>query len=187
MTAAVSPLGKKLPPVEKRVNRTLIRLMQGDQTALPVDAFVFYAREDLAIGSGFGTAIQMRGGVAVKKELEKIGKIKMGEAVITGGGAMNAKHIIHACGPKFQEPEIEKKLAQCMVSALKVANDNGIKTLVFPPMRAGFYGVPLELSARVMLDIIKTFVSGQTSLAEIIICVIDGREFGPFKKQLESL
>ena len=187
MTAAISPLATKLAPLEKKVGRTVIRLRQGDLTALGVDAFVFYAREDLALGSGYGTAIQMRGGVAVKNALLKIGRLQMGEAVITPAGEMKAKFIIHACGPKFQEADLERKLTKCMLSALKVASDNGIKTLAFPPMGAGFYGAPLDLSARVMLETIKSFVQAPSSLEEVIICVVDGRDFAPFKKQLETL
>jgi len=188
MTAAkVSPTGMKCEPVEKKVNKTLIKLQQGDLTTLPVDAWVFYARENLDIGSGYGTAITMRGGVAVRNELKEIGSIKMGEAVITTAGEMKAKHIIHACGPKFQEPDLEKKLRDCMVSSLKVANDNGIKTLAYPPMGTGFYGVPLELSAKVMIDTFKDFLRGETPLEEAIICVIDYRDYLPFKKKMESI
>lgn len=185
--AAVSPLGMKLKPVEKKINQTVLRLVQGDLTAMPVDAFVFYAREDLAIGSGFGTAIQMRAGVVVKNELAKIGTLPLGEAVITGAGAMAPKHIIHANGPKFQEADLEKKLTRTVAAALKVASDNNLATLAFPPMGAGFYGIPLDLCARVMTDTIKTFVQGGTSLREITICVMDGREFAPFQKQIESI
>lgn len=187
MSTGVSPLAMKLPPVEKKVNRTVIRLQQGDLTALEVEAFVFYAREDLVLGSGYGTAIQMRGGAAVKKELDKIGRLAPGEAVITSAGEMKAKYIIHACGPKFQEPDLEKKLARTMISTLQAANERGIKTLAFPPMGTGFYGVPLELSARVMLTTLQSFLGGRTSLEQVLIIVIDGRDFAPFRKQMESL
>ena len=78
----VSP-ATSVQPVVKTINGKLLRLEKGDLTALPVDAFVFYAREDLKLGSGFGTAIESRGGGAVKKELEGIGHIGMGEAIIT--------------------------------------------------------------------------------------------------------
>jgi len=178
MTVEVSPVGMECRPIEKKAGNTVIKLHQGDLTALPVDAFVFYAREDLEIGSGYGTAIQSRGGQAIKKELDEIGSIKMGEAVITGSGAMNSNHIIHACGPKFQEADIEKKLRECA---------SGLKTLAFPPMGCGFYGVPLSLSAEVMLDCIKSFVEKDTSLEEVAICVVDYRDYVPFKEKMNSL
>ncbi len=182
-----SPTGMACEPIEKKINKTVVRLEHGDLTALAVDAWVFYAREDLDIGSGYGTAITSRGGVAVRKELENIGSIKMGEAVISGAGEMAAKHIIHACGPKFQEADMEKKLRDCMRASLAVANENGFETLAYPPMGAGFYGVPLDLCAAAMLQTIQAFAEAETSLREIIICVIDYRDYVPFKKQMELI
>jgi O-acetyl-ADP-ribose deacetylase (regulator of RNase III) len=188
MTAAVqSPVGMKCEPVEKKVNETTIKLQQGDLTALEVDAWVFYAKENLEIGSGYGTAISSRGGLAIAKELEEIGSIKMGEAVITTAGEMNAKHVIHACGPKFQEKDLEQKLRDCMVSSLKVAVGNGVKTLAYPPMGTGFYGVPLDLSAKVMFEVITDFVKGDASLDKVIVCVIDYRDYVPFRTQLDQV
>jgi O-acetyl-ADP-ribose deacetylase (regulator of RNase III) len=111
----------------------------------------------------------------------------MGEAVITGAGEMNAGQIVHACGPKFQEPDLERKLRECVYSSLRVAEQSNVKTLAFPPMGTGFYGVPLELSANVMLDCFKSFLEKGSSLEEVIICVIDYRDYVPFKKKMDTL
>jgi len=100
---------------------------------------------------------------------------------------METKHIIHACGPKFQETDIEKKLRDCMRSSLREADKAGAKTVAFPPMGSGFYGVPLDLSADVMLDSIKAYAQEHNTLEEVIICVIDYRDYVPFKKKMESL
>jgi len=183
----MTAIAKATTPVERKVSRTVVRLMQGDLTALEVDAFVHYAKENLDLGSGYGTAIQSRGGGAVKKEVEKIGGVRMGEAVMTTAGGMNAKHIIHACGPKFQEADTERKLCDCMNSALRIANENGLKTVAFPPMGAGFYGVPLALCARVMIETIRSAAATGTPLEEIVICTVDGREFLAFQDQVEAL
>lgn len=150
--------------VERQVKRTAIVLEQGDLTALDVDAFVFYAKENLELGTGHGGAIQTRGGDSIKKELEKIGSLGLGQAVATGAGRMKAKSIIHACGPKFQEPETERKLRDCMLAALRVAEEKGVKTLAFPPMGAGFYGIPLAVCATVMLGAMREFLE-QAGLA----------------------
>lgn len=169
------------------MNRTLVVLQKGDLTALPVDAVVFYAKEDLELGSGFGAAIQTRSGDAVRKELERIGRVRMGEAVITTAGQMNARYIIHACGPKFQEEGMEGKLRNCMLSALKLADEKALKTVAFPPMGAGFYGVPLDLCATVMIEAIGNFLRSGTSLEEVVVCVIDGHEFNAFRTKVEQL
>lgn len=174
-------------PVEVKLTNTVVKLVKDDLTAMPVDAFVFYAREDLDPGSGYGTAIQQRGGLVVKTELEAIGSIEMGEAVITGAGAMKAKHIIHACGPKFFEPDLEAKLRKCMRSALQVADENKLEIIVFPPMGYGFYGVPMDLCAKVMLEEMAGFLEGrETSLKEILICVVDKRDFVALKDKVAS-
>jgi O-acetyl-ADP-ribose deacetylase (regulator of RNase III) len=174
-------------PIEKKIHHTVLRLQKGDLTALPVDAFVYYAREDLALGSGYGTAIQLRGGDAIKKELGALGAIRMAEAVVTTAGRLKAKKIIHACGPKFHEPRLKEKLRDCMLSALAVADQSGFKSLAFPAMGAGFYGVPLPLCASVMLEAIRDFAYKETSLEEIIICVLDRREFAAFRDGIEKL
>ena len=158
-----------IEPMERKVGRTFVRLQCGDLTALEVDAFVFYARQDLALGSGFGTAIQVRGGDTIKKELEKLERLQVGQAVVSGAGKLNAKFIVHACGPKFQEPDTEPKLRQTMASALQAAEEKEIKTLAFPPMGAGFYGAPLADCARIMVESIRGHLQGQTGLDEIII------------------
>lgn len=182
-----SPVGRKCEPVTKKVNKTTVHLIQGDLTAMDVDAWVFYAKENLDIGSGYGTAISMRGGMAVKQELEKIGSVGMGQAVITTAGEMKARHIIHACGPKFQEADLEKKLRSCMAASLKLASEKGLKTLAFPPMGAGFYGVPLDLCAKVMLEEIAAAAKGETSLEEVTVCVVDFRDFTTFRKEMDRV
>ncbi len=176
-----------IPPVERTVNRTRVRLERGDLTALEVDAFVFYAREDLALGSGFGTAIQVRGGDTVKKELEKLGRVAPGQAVVSGAGKLKAKFIVHACGPKFQEPDTESKLRATMRAALWAAEQKGVKALAFPPMGAGFYGVPLDLCVRIMLEEIAGYLKGATALEQVIVCVADERDFEAFKPVVEAL
>ena len=176
-----------IEPVRAVVNKTQVTLVRDDLTTLAVDAVLFYARETLELSSGFGTAIQTRGGDAVKKELEKIGGVRMGEAVITGAGRLKARHVIHACGPKFQEPDTERKLRDCVLSALRLAAERGLESVAFPPMGAGFYGVPLDLCSRVMIDTIRDYLREETSLKEILICVIDRREFDAFKSRVEGL
>lgn len=168
-------------PVETKVGGSVIRLVKDDLTAMDVEAFVFYAREDLELGSGYGNAIQQRGGVAVKKELEAHGSVQMGEAVITGAGAMKARHIIHACGPKFFEPDLEAKLRRCVASALRVAGENGLKVVAFPPMGTGFYGVPMALSIRVMIEEIRSHIEGGSPLEEVLLVVNDKQDFDAAK------
>jgi O-acetyl-ADP-ribose deacetylase (regulator of RNase III) len=175
-----------LAPVIVCANGKTIRLEKGDLLAAPVDAIVFYAREDLQLGSGFGSAIMARGGVAIQKELDVIGHIAMGEAVVTSAGSMTALNIIHACGPKFQEADMESKLRKCLSSSLEAAAAKGCKTIAFPPMGAGFYGVPLALCAKLMLEVIFGFLAQPSSLDEVVLYALDDREFRAFEAQMPA-
>lgn len=173
--------------MSKKINQCTIRLIKGDITDMEVEAFVYYARQDLKLGAGYGNAIAVRGGPTIQKELDEIGGAEVGEAVITSAGKMKAQHIIHAVGPKFQEPDTNAKLRKTVLSVLKRTEEKGIKQIAFPPMGAGFYGIPLPLCAEIMVDTIKDYLKNNTSLNEVIICALDTREYDPFQAKLDTL
>ncbi len=139
-------------PDERRVNQSLISLMKGDLIVLHVDAIVYYARPDLALGSGFGGAIATKGGPKIQEELKKLGPVKTTEVVVTSGGSLKVKYILHAVGPRFQEENLEDKLRDTMLNVLRKAEENKIQSLAFPAMGVGFYGIPLDLCAGIMLS-----------------------------------
>lgn len=170
-----------------RVGRSVVRLVRDDITELDVDAFVFYASSDLALGSGFGGAISVRGGPSIQKELNELAPVQTGQAVVSGAGNLKAAQIIHAVGPRFNEEDTEGKLRTTVVHSLKAAEEQGVKHLALPAMGAGFYAVPLELCARVMIGAIKSYLEGDTCIEEVVLCVIDQREYAPFESQLASL
>ena len=172
---------------ELKTGNSTIRLEKADITDLDIEAFVYYARHDLALGSGFGTAIIMRGGPAVQKELDELGPLETTQVVASGAGEMKAKHIIHAVGPRFQEEDLQTKLRTTITNALKCAEDKGIKQVALPPMGAGFYGVPLDVSAQVTLDTVKKHLDNGSSLNEVVICLLDNREYKPFAGQLATM
>ena len=165
----------------------MIRLVKDDITAMDVEAFVFYAQSDLKLGSGFGNAIAMRAGPSVQEELDKLGEQKVGSAVVTAAGKLKAKHIVHAVGPKFQEPDTENKLRSTIQNALKQAEAKGIRQIALPPMGAGFYGVPLDQSAQITTEEIKQYLEGDTQLTEVVICANDNREYKPFQARLQAM
>lgn len=170
-----------------QIHRSIVRLVKGDITLVETDAFVFYAQHDLALGSGFGGAISVRGGPSVQKELDELGPLETGQVVVTGAGKLTASFIVHAVGPRFNEDDMEGKLRTTVTNSLKAAEEKGVKRLAMPAMGAGFYGVPLDMCARVMVETIKSYLEGETGIEEVIICVIDRRQFAPFEAQLASL
>jgi O-acetyl-ADP-ribose deacetylase (regulator of RNase III) len=174
-------------PDEIKVGQGVIRLTTGFIIDLNVEAIVYYARPDLALGSGFGAAIATKGGPKVQEELKKTGGINTAEAVITSGGNLKAKYIIHAVGPRFQEENLEEKLRLTILNALRRAEENKIQSMAFPAMGAGFYGVPLEVCARVTLEVVKKYMEESKSLREVIFCLRDSREYKPFQEQMRKM
>lgn len=167
------------PPIQ-RINEAVIRLLREDITELEVDAFVYYAQPELSLGSGFGGAIAVRGGASIQKELNGLvanGPVPPGEAVITGAGKLKAQFIIHAVGPRFRELNAESKLLKTMMSCLALAEEKGVKSLAFPLMGSGYYGIPPTVSARVMLEALSGHLAGTPGIREVIICVFDTPQF----------
>jgi O-acetyl-ADP-ribose deacetylase (regulator of RNase III) len=164
---------------------SVIHLEKADLTLMEIEAIVFYAQHNLVLGSGFGNAIAMRGGSSIQDELKTHGTISTGEAVITSAGELKSNYIIHAVGPRFRESDIEEKLIATMQSVLKIAEENKIRKIGFPPMGTGFYGIPLDLSARVMFEVIRKHLAGETVLEKVVICFIDQREYKAFQEVFE--
>jgi O-acetyl-ADP-ribose deacetylase (regulator of RNase III) len=170
----------------KQINQTVIRLIRDDITDIEVDAFVFYAESDLALGTGFGGAIGVRGGPSIQKELDELAPVALGEAVVTAAGNLKAEKIIHAVGPKFQEEDTVSKLRTTVLSALKRADEEKVERLAFPAMGAGYYGIAPEVSAKVMLEAFRDHLGRESGMREVIICVLDTRQYNAFKTEIEA-
>ena len=171
---------------EKKIGNKVLRLVREDITEMEVDAFVFDITEDVKLGSGFGGAIQQRGGIVIQKQLDEIGSCPTGEAIVTEAGILKAGWIIHANGPKFREEDEESKLRKTVQAALARAEEKGVKRLAFPPMGTGLYQVPLDLCTRVMVDTISEHLGNGSTLDEVLIVAPDNREFNPFKAKIEE-
>ncbi|MBI4702301.1 MAG: macro domain-containing protein [Deltaproteobacteria bacterium] len=172
---------------EKKVKDGVIRVVKDDISAMDVEAFVFYAQDDLRLGAGYGNAIAVRGGPKIQEELKALGPCKVGDVVVTGAGKLKAKHILHAVGPKFQEEGTEKKLLLTMENILAQAEQRDIGQLAVPPLGCGFYGVPLDLCARVTLAAAKKHLEAGSKLREFLVVACDAREYRPFAAALEAL
>lgn len=172
--------------VERAVGGKRVSLVKGDITELDVDAFVHDITEDLKLGSGFGSAIQQRGGIVIQKELDQVGHLPVGQAVITQAGILKAEYIIHANGPKFKEENEEGKLRSAVKSSLALADEKGLKKLAFPAMGTGIYQVPMDLCARVMVDTVVEHLANGSSLDEVFFVVQDTREYGPFEAKIRE-
>lgn len=172
---------------EKRINQTTLRLIMDDITDIEIEAFVFYAQHNLALGSGFGTAIATRGGSSIQKALDELDPLDTTQVVVTGAGKLKANYIVHAVGPRFQEEDIEGKLKTTVLNVLKQCDEKGIKQIAMPAMGAGFYGIPIDVCARVMVETITDYLKNETGIREVILCVLDSREHKPFQTQFNTI
>ena len=172
--------------VERKFGDKKLRVIGGDITEVEANAFVFDITEDVKLGSGYGAAIQQRGGIAIQKQLAEIGSCPTGEAVVTEAGLLKADWIIHANGPKFREEDEEGKLRKTVCAALARAEEKGVKTLAFPPIGTGLYQVPMDLCARVMVETISKHLENGSGIEEVLIVARDPREFEPFRAQVEK-
>ncbi len=166
---------------ERKVGDKIIKVIRGDITDLPVEAFVYDITADCKLSSGYGGAIASRGGKAIQDELATFGTLATGEATVTSGGNLKAKLIIHVNGPKFHEPDTKVKLARTVQSALRQADENGITVVAFPPIGAGLYQVPLDLSAKVIVDTVSEHLKNSTTIKEVLLVAFDAREYKPFE------
>jgi O-acetyl-ADP-ribose deacetylase (regulator of RNase III) len=167
-------------PPEVITNKSVVRLLRVDITELEVDGLVYYAQPDLNLGAGFGGAIGVRGGASIQKELNELAgeePLPTGTVVVSEAGKLKAKRILHAVGPRFREAETERKLRETMHNCLAAAEEKGMKTLAFPLMGAGYYGIPPSLSARVMLKALNEHLAGSSGIEEVLICVFDTPHF----------
>lgn len=175
-------------PNELRVNEKLIRLIVGFITDIKeMDGLVYYARPDLTLGSGFGTAISTQGGPKVQEALKKLGSAGITDVVVTGGGNLQARYILHAVGPRFQEEDSEEKLRTTTLNTLRKAEEYKLQNIVFPAMGAGFYGIPLEVCARVTLGVVREFLEKAAELKEVVFCLRDSRELKVFQELLQKM
>ena len=172
---------------EVKIKGTTVQIMAGDVTDMEVESFVFYAAEDLKLGTGYGAAISMRAGPTVQKALDAMGGAQTTEVVVTEAGEMKAKHILHAVGPKFLEENTPAKLKKTIANLFKAAEEKGFKEVAMPPLGAGFYGLPLDQCADLMLEAVKEYCQGDARVEKVIICGRDNREYKPFEARIGNL
>jgi len=174
--------------MQHEINDTFIELIRGDITECETDAIVNAANDRLILGGGVAGSIRKKGGSAIQEECNKIGGTYVGGAVITTGGNLKAKYVIHAVGPQMGEGDEDNKLRNATVNSLKVADENGLKSIAFPAISTGIFGYPLQRCSQVMLSNTMSYLAGeQTGLEQIIFCLFDQKAYDTFKITLQEL
>ena len=168
-----------------QIQNSIIKLVQGDITELDTDVIVNAANSQLILGGGVAGAIRRKGGPKIQEECNKIGGTFVGGAVITSGGNLKAKYVIHAVGPRMGEGNEDQKLKNATINSLKLMDEHSLKTIAFPAISTGIFGYPIERCARIMISSVKEYVSATTSIEEVIFCLYTDSDFKIFEKELK--
>ncbi|TPW31939.1 O-acetyl-ADP-ribose deacetylase [Pararhizobium mangrovi] len=149
-----------------------MRIETGDITKLDVDAIVNAANTSLLGGGGVDGAIHRAAGPELLVECRGLGGCDTGDAKLTAGYRLPARHVIHTVGPVWKdgahgEPE---KLAACYRRSLKVAYDNGVRTVAFPAISTGFYRFPPERAAVIAVETVAAFLAEADAIESVVFC-----------------
>ncbi len=163
--------------------RTRIQLVQGDITKLKVDAIVNAANSSLMGGGGVDGAIHRAGGPAILEECRQIitwqGRCETGEAVITTGGNLSARFVIHTVGPVWHggsnnEPILLENAYQ---NSLKLALENEVETIAFPNISTGVYGFPKDKAARIAIKTVIDFLNVHDQMRMVYFVCFDHENY----------
>ncbi|PVX25887.1 MAG: O-acetyl-ADP-ribose deacetylase, partial [Candidatus Bathyarchaeum sp.] len=139
------------------------------------------------MGGGVAGAIRRKGGPTIQEECNKIGGTYVGGAVITTGGNLAAKFVIHAVGPIHGEEHEDSKLKDATLNSLKLADKEGLKSLAFPAISTGIFGFPKSRCATIMLSTAIAYLEGPTKLDKVVFCLYDKKTLQIFEDALFSL
>lgn len=170
-----------------------VQLVLGDITSLEVDVIVNAANNSLMGGSGVDGAIHRAGGPQILEECMAIrkrqGGCPTGEAVITTGGNLKAKFVIHTVGPVWSgndREEEERLLGNAYRNSLSLAVSNTVKTIAFPNISTGTYKFPKKRAAEIAIQEVRSFLAKDDSLLQVIFCCFDKENFDIYMELLGS-
>ncbi len=163
--------------MQLKINKSTLSLVEGDITKQGTEAIVNAANKSLRGGGGVDGAIHRAGGPKILEECIKIGGCETGEAVITSGGNLKAKYVIHTVGPVYRDGHHDepKFLENAYKNSLKLASSKGIKTIAFPSISTGAYGYPMEEAAEIALKTAITYLKEHADM-ELVSFVLFGQK-----------
>jgi len=175
--------------MEVTVKGTVLSLVLGDITEETTDAIVNAANSGLRGGGGVDGAIHRAGGPAILAECRKIGTCPAGQAVVTAGGNLKARYVIHTVGPVYGGGSRGEAalLKSAYRQSLERASERGLKSLSFPAVSMGIYGYPPEEGARVALGTVMDYLKEREGIEEVRFVLFDKKTFDVFAEALRAM
>jgi len=172
-----------------RFNKSDLELVRGDITIQATDAIVNAANSRLAGGGGVDGAIHRAGGPSIMESCRKIGGCPTGMAVITPGGNLKARYVIHAVGPIWRGGRHgeEKLLASAYRESLALASEHGLKTVAFPSISTGAYGYPVEKASRIALCTTIGYLKDHPEIELVRFVLFSEGDFQVYQTALREL
>jgi O-acetyl-ADP-ribose deacetylase len=166
-----------------------LEIIEGDITKLDVDAIVNAANKSLLGGGGVDGAIHRAAGPKLLEETRTLGGAETGEAKITDGYNLPARHVIHTVGPVWHGGKSNEDglLADCYRNSLALAVKNGLKTVAFPSISTGVYGFPIDRATRIALQEIKAFLGEDRTIEKVICCTFGKRDYNIYVETASEL
>ncbi|UCG48824.1 MAG: macro domain-containing protein [Phycisphaerales bacterium] len=172
--------------MKEKIEGRILELVDGDITEMETDAIVNAANAQLVLGGGVAGAIRRKGGPTIQEECNRIGGTFVGGAVITGAGDLKARHVIHAVGPRMGEGNEDEKLRNATLNSLKLADQQGLKSISLPAISSGIFGFPIQRCAEIMLKTSIDYLRGQTGLERIVFCLFGRADYEVFARRLRQ-
>lgn len=171
------------------INKAVLELTEGDITEQETDAIVNAANPSLLGGGGVDGAIHRAGGLAILEECKTLGGCPTGEARITSGGNLKAKHVIHTVGPiyhdgKRREPEL---LANAYKNSLGLASQYKLRSVAFPSISTGAYGFPMNEAAGIALKTVITYLKNHTDIQVVRFVLFNLKAYQIYENTLKAL
>jgi O-acetyl-ADP-ribose deacetylase (regulator of RNase III) len=171
------------------MNEARMEIVQGDITKIAVDAIVNAANSSLLGGGGVDGAIHRAAGPQLLAECRGLGGCPTGEARITRGYDLPAKHVIHTVGPVWHGGDRgeEELLANCYRNSLRLAAENGIEAIAFPSISTGVYRFPIDRACRIALREVQTFLAQKSSLRAVFFVCFSASDAQVYRQTLREL
>jgi O-acetyl-ADP-ribose deacetylase (regulator of RNase III) len=166
-----------------------IRIMHADITELDVDAIVNAANESLLGGGGVDGAIHRAAGPGLLKECRQLNGCPTGEAKITGGHDLKARHVIHTVGPVYRggnrgEAEL---LRSCYLESLRLAEQHQLQSIAFPCISTGVYGYPVDEACGIAVETVADWLEQHASPEQVTFCCFSSSDEERYRQRLQEL